>query len=140
MPLYEYQCDACGRQFELIRKFSDPPLEKCPTCSGTVRKLISSPAFQFKGTGFYITDYGKKEQEPSTQADEARADAAASKDKDTGDKGGDKSSDKAGEKSGEKRDKAEKPGTSDKSTKSDKGTAAADSASTPKAPAPSKKD
>src|SRR5882724_9721667 len=62
MPLYEYQCDACGRRFELIRKFSDPPLDACPTCGGAVRKLVSSPAFQFKGSGFYITDYPKKDQ------------------------------------------------------------------------------
>ena len=61
MPLYEYQCDACGREFELIRKFSDPPLEKCPHCGGTVRKLFSSPAIQFKGSGWYITDYAKKD-------------------------------------------------------------------------------
>ena len=61
MPLYEYQCDACGRRFEVIqKKFSDPPVETCPTCGGTVQKLASSPAIQFKGTGFYITDYPKK--------------------------------------------------------------------------------
>ena len=136
MPLYEYLCDACGRRFELIRKFSDPPLEKCPTCGGTVQKLVSSPAFQFKGTGFYITDYGKKEQPSTSQADEARADAAASKEKDKGEKGGEKSS----EKSSEKSDQASKPDTSDKSTKSDKGTATADSAPTSKTPAPSSKD
>ena len=60
MPLYEYQCDACSNRFERIRKFSDPPLETCPTCGGTVRKLLSSPAIQFKGSGWYITDYAKK--------------------------------------------------------------------------------
>jgi putative FmdB family regulatory protein len=61
MPLYEYQCDACGARFELIRKFADPPLEVCPTCGkGPVQKLISSPAFQFKGSGWYITDYARK--------------------------------------------------------------------------------
>jgi putative FmdB family regulatory protein len=62
MPLYEYQCDACGNQFEVIRKFSDPPLETCPKCgvTGKVRKLLSSPAFQFKGSGWYATDYAKK--------------------------------------------------------------------------------
>lgn len=61
MPLYEYQCDSCGHQFERIRKFSDPPLTECPTCGGSVRKLVSSPAFQFKGSGFYITDYARKD-------------------------------------------------------------------------------
>ena len=60
MPLYEYQCDACSNRFERIRKFSDPPLETCPTCGGTVRKLLSSPAIQFKGSGWYITDYAKQ--------------------------------------------------------------------------------
>lgn len=60
MPLYEYQCDACGNRFERIQKFSDPPADACPACGGTVRKLMSSPAIQFKGSGWYITDYAKK--------------------------------------------------------------------------------
>ncbi len=61
MPLYEYRCDACGSTFEKIRKFSDEPLEVCEKCGkGPVQKLISSPAIQFKGTGWYITDYAKK--------------------------------------------------------------------------------
>jgi putative FmdB family regulatory protein len=60
MPLYEYECDACSGRFERIQKFSDPPVEKCPTCGGKVRKLLSSPAIQFKGSGWYITDYAKK--------------------------------------------------------------------------------
>lgn len=62
MPLYEYQCDACGRRFERIQKFSDPPIEICPTCGGKVHKLVSSPAFQFKGTGWYVTDYSRKDK------------------------------------------------------------------------------
>jgi len=66
MPLYEYQCDACGAQFELIRKFADPPVDVCPTCgAGGVRKLLSSPAFQFKGSGWYVTDYARKSGEPT---------------------------------------------------------------------------
>ena len=60
MPLYEYECEACGHRFEVIRKFSDPPLEICPVCSGHVHKLLSSPAIQFKGSGWYITDYARK--------------------------------------------------------------------------------
>jgi putative FmdB family regulatory protein len=60
MPLYEYECNACGHRFEVIQKFSDAPVETCPSCSGEVRKLLSSPAIQFKGTGWYITDYAKK--------------------------------------------------------------------------------
>ena len=61
MPLHEYECDVCGRRFEKIQKFSDPPIAVCPTCGGHVHKLISSPAFQFKGSGFYATDYAKKD-------------------------------------------------------------------------------
>jgi putative FmdB family regulatory protein len=61
MPLYEYECTACGHRFERIRKFSDPPVETCPNCGeAKVQKLVSSPAIQFKGTGWYITDYAKK--------------------------------------------------------------------------------
>ena len=59
MPLYEYQCDACGHRFEVIQKFSDPPIEVCSKCGGAVKKLLSSPAIQFKGTGWYITDYAR---------------------------------------------------------------------------------
>ncbi|HET7291602.1 MAG TPA: FmdB family zinc ribbon protein [Vicinamibacteria bacterium] len=59
MPLYEYACDSCGT-FEVIQRFSDPPLSRCPKCSGGVRKLLSAPAIQFKGTGWYITDYARK--------------------------------------------------------------------------------
>ena len=60
MPLYEYQCESCEERFERIQKFSDPPVEICPSCGGTVKKLPSSPAIQFKGSGWYITDYAKK--------------------------------------------------------------------------------
>ena len=60
MPLYEYECESCHHRFEKIRKFSDPPLEICPSCGGKVNKLVSSPAIQFKGTGWYITDYARK--------------------------------------------------------------------------------
>jgi putative FmdB family regulatory protein len=61
MPMYEYECESCHHRFERIQKFSDPPIETCPVCDkGPVRKLISSPAIQFKGSGWYITDYAKK--------------------------------------------------------------------------------
>ena len=61
MPLYEYECEACQKRFERIQKFSDPHVDVCPNCGkGPVRKLLSSPAIQFKGSGFYITDYAKK--------------------------------------------------------------------------------
>lgn len=79
MPLYEYSCPQCGR-FELIRKFSDRPLKACPTCGKAVQKLPSAPAIQFKGTGWYITDYSRK----SSGGDADSKDTGA---KDTGSKG-----------------------------------------------------
>ena len=78
MPLYEYQCQACGRRLERIQKFSDPPLETCPHCGGRLEKLISSPAIQFKGSGWYITDYARK---GTTSTDSGSSSA-----KDSGDK------------------------------------------------------
>jgi putative FmdB family regulatory protein len=60
MPLYEYECESCGKRFEKIQKFSDPRVDVCPNCGkGPVKKLLSSPAIQFKGSGWYITDYAK---------------------------------------------------------------------------------
>ena len=69
MPMYEYQCESCSHRFERIQKFSDPLVDTCPKCGkGPVRKLISSPAIQFKGTGWYITDYAKKSSADAGQA------------------------------------------------------------------------
>jgi len=86
MPLYEYECDACGHRFEKIQKFSDPLEETCPKCGGHVHKLMSSPAIQFKGSGFYITDYGKdgkgpRKAEADKPAAESKPDATPKADK-----------------------------------------------------------
>ncbi len=76
MPLHEYECEKCGR-FERIRKFSDPRLRKCPTCKGHIERLLSAPAIQFKGSGWYVNDYAKKSGVPGK-----------SDNGDNGDKGG----------------------------------------------------
>ena len=60
MPNYEYLCKKCGHRFEQIRKFSDKQLRKCPECGGVIEQVISAPAVQFKGSGWYVTDYPKK--------------------------------------------------------------------------------
>ncbi len=60
MPLYEYQCKKCHSLTERIQKFSDPPLTVCPHCGGELEQLLSAPAVQFKGSGWYVTDYAKK--------------------------------------------------------------------------------
>ena len=66
MPLYEYQCKKCGHRFEKIQKFSDRPVKKCPECGGPVEKTISAPAVQFKGSGWYVTDYARKSHAPAS--------------------------------------------------------------------------
>ena len=65
MPLYEYECERCGHRFEVIQKSADSPSGTCPKCGGAVHKLQSAPAFQFKGSGWYITDYARKDQSAS---------------------------------------------------------------------------
>ncbi|MFQ5507820.1 MAG: FmdB family zinc ribbon protein [Leptospirillia bacterium] len=60
MPIYEYKCTACGHIFDVIQKVSDAPLNTCPECGDKLEKCVSSPALQFKGSGFYITDYPNK--------------------------------------------------------------------------------
>jgi putative FmdB family regulatory protein len=60
MPLYEYECKKCHHRFERIQKFSDPYVKKCPDCKGPVELVVSAPAVQFKGSGWYVTDYSKK--------------------------------------------------------------------------------
>jgi putative FmdB family regulatory protein len=76
MPLYEYECDACHQRFERIQKFSDPPVDVCAKCGkGPVRRLVSSPAIQFKGSGWYVTDYARK---TSTDSRKGSSDSSAS--------------------------------------------------------------
>lgn len=62
MPLYEYKCQKCASVFEIIQKMSDLPLTECPECGGRLKKVLTAPAIQFKGSGFYITDYAKKKR------------------------------------------------------------------------------
>jgi putative FmdB family regulatory protein len=84
MPLHEYECKKCGHRFERIQKFSDPPVKKCPECGGKVEQLLSAPAVQFKGSGWYVTDYAKRSG-PSSGSDsgdksESAKDSAETKD------------------------------------------------------------
>jgi putative FmdB family regulatory protein len=70
MPLYEYECSACGHRFEIIQRFADPPAEACVACGqGPVHKLLSAPAVHFKGTGWYVTDYAKKSGAAAVKTD-----------------------------------------------------------------------
>ena len=103
MPLYEYECLNCGKRTEVLQRFDDPPLAACPRCGGEVKKLISSPAFQFKGTGWYVTDYAGK-----------KGGAAESKSKSESKEGG------GSDGGGDKAEKAEKGEKSEKAEKADK--------------------
>jgi putative FmdB family regulatory protein len=105
MPLYEYQCEDCDHRFEVIQKYADPPLEKCPKCGGPVRKLFSSPAIQFKGSGWYITDYARKGSAGAGSDSDGGAPADSASKAEKTDKGD------TTEKSG-KAEKAEKSGAS----------------------------
>ena len=87
MPLYEYECKKCGHRFERIQKFSDAMVKKCPECGGKVEQMISAPAVQFKGSGWYVTDYAKRSGSSSSsesggksEANKESADNAGSKD------------------------------------------------------------
>jgi putative FmdB family regulatory protein len=81
MPLYEYQCESCDQRFERIQKFTDPPPDVCPKCGkGPVRKLPSSPAIQFKGSGWYITDYARKSGDASKSDTKPSSSSTASGD------------------------------------------------------------
>ena len=102
MPLYEYECKKCGHRFERIQKFSDPHVKKCTDCGGAVEQVISAPAVQFKGGGWYVTDYAKK----------GSASSASSSDGDSGGKSDSKSDVKAESKK-EDKPKSEKKAKKD---------------------------
>ena len=103
MPLYEYQCKSCHTLTERIQKFSDPPLTVCPHCGGELEQLISAPAVQFKGAGWYVTDYGRK------------GSGTAPKDgKNTGDSSVKGSGETAGSSSGSSNSESSKPASSTK--------------------------
>jgi putative FmdB family regulatory protein len=111
MPIYEYECGKCGT-FEATQKITDKPLNRCPTCKGKVKKLISNTSFQLKGTGWYVTDYARKDNK-STAEKSSKGDKSA--------KAETKSDAKAGaESDGGKKDSTEKatpkPAASESST------------------------
>jgi putative FmdB family regulatory protein len=69
VPIYEYECESCDERFELMQKFSDKPVKRCPRCGGAVHKVLSPPALLFKGSGWYVTDYANSERKKAQKAD-----------------------------------------------------------------------
>jgi putative FmdB family regulatory protein len=79
MPLYEYECKKCHHRFEKIQKFSDPHVKRCPECGGSIEQVISAPAVQFKGSGWYVTDYAKKSPAASSSSNSSNGDSPSKK-------------------------------------------------------------
>jgi putative FmdB family regulatory protein len=81
MPIYEYECLKCGKRTEILQRLGEAPLAACPECGGQVKKLISSPAFQFKGSGWYATDYAAKKGGPESgqESKESKSEGSESK-------------------------------------------------------------
>jgi len=75
VPLYEYECDSCGHRTEVIQRVGAPPIGPCDECGGEMKRLLSAPAFQFKGTGWYVTDYAKKSGSGSDEPKEKKAES-----------------------------------------------------------------
>jgi putative FmdB family regulatory protein len=94
MPLYEYECKKCGHRFEKIQLYSDKMVKKCPECGGQVEQMISAPAVQFKGSGWYVTDYAKKSSSPGSSGDSSSASKDKKDDKSKSDGGSKNSSTK----------------------------------------------
>ena len=109
MPLYEFQCESCQKVTERIQKFSDPLMETCPACGGPVKKLFSSPAIQFKGSGFYITDYARKPDGKSTKGTDTSGKSESSEKSEKSEKA----------EKGEKSEKSEKSESSSSTTSAD---------------------
>ena len=117
MPIYEYQCKKCGKKIEVIQKMSDKPLKKHEQCGGALTKLISGSGFQFKGTGWYVTDYARK---ASGESKEASTDKSESKGTTSnGSKEGSSSSTADGPKAEAGKGKAGKDSSSKSSSKKD---------------------
>jgi putative FmdB family regulatory protein len=110
MPLYEYRCQSCGRTREVLQKMSDPPLKVCADCGGEMKRMVSAPAVQFKGTGWYVTDYAKKSDGGRSGGSSDKDKGSSEKSASSGEGGSSSSSDSAG--TAEKIPAADKPAAS----------------------------
>lgn len=109
MPLYEYKCKKCGFMFEILQKPNAKPLKNCVQCGGEVEKIISPPAIQFKGSGWYVTDYAQKQQPPSEKKDESEKGSSQSE--------GEKTTEKSKSSEPQKKDSSSKKTSSSPSSK-----------------------
>jgi putative FmdB family regulatory protein len=119
MPLYEYECKKCGHRFEKIQKFSDRMVKKCPECGGQVEQMISAPAVQFKGTGWYVTDYAKKSSSPGSSG--SSGDTSSKEKKDDKPKADSSSKDSSSKESSSPKEASSKEGSSKETTRKGSG-------------------
>src|SRR6266850_5198397 len=112
MPIYEYECAKCGKTIEVIQRFSDKPLKKHEGCGGSLTKLISASGFQFKGTGWYVTDYARKSSPENAKAESKETSSNGSKEGSTDKPAAEKAGKKDSPSRSEKSDKPGKPGKS----------------------------
>jgi len=110
MPIYEYECSKCGKRIEVIQKMSDKPLKKHEGCGGTLSKLISAAGFQFKGTGWYVTDYARKDSKNDSKT-ETKESKESTSTKDSSSNGNKEAGSKAGTEKAGKKDSSAKSGS-----------------------------
>ena len=101
MPIYEYECQKCGKRTEAIQRIGEKPLKICPHCAGKLKKLASAPAIQFKGSGWYVTDYARAKKEEKTASGSEKAESSEK----PAEKAAEKPADKPAEKKKEKKAK-----------------------------------
>lgn len=118
MPIYEYECKKCHHRFEKIQKFSDPHVKKCPECGGPIEQVITAPAVQFKGTGWYVTDYAKKSGSmgSSSNGESSKGDSGSSS-SDTGDSPSSGSKDSNSNKESNQKDSGKESKSKDSNSK-----------------------
>ena len=122
MPIYEYRCQDCQHEFEKMQKFSDPPIAACPTCAGSVQKLISRSAFHLKGSGWYVTDYARNGGQKSDSSEKSTSEPQNSTSEKTG---GEKSKSEKSDSSPATSNSSSGSGSESTTRKSPSGTAAA---------------
>src|SRR5215470_18081244 len=98
MPLYEYVCQSCGKKTEVLQRLNERPLKICPHCGGKLKKAISAPAIQFKGSGWYVTDYARAKKEEKTASGSEKAESSEKPAENAAEKPADKPAEKKKEK------------------------------------------
>lgn len=117
MPIYEYECKKCHHRFEKIQKFSDPHVKKCPECGGPIEQVVTAPAVQFKGSGWYVTDYAKKSGTAGSSSSSSSSGESSNGDSAKGESSKNESSSNDTKDTGGTKEKAKSEGSTKKAAK-----------------------